>query len=226
MTDSYRPYLLVEGDHIGILLSPGSWLISTGTPHSFGETLACLPTGSVEVPTTLGSLTEAELNRNLRTRYLGVLGGDVLSSLEMEFNLAAGRVAMRHHLGGRLPGKCLSLGMSASSVPIVSADIEGKGRLPMIFDTGFRHSYMDEIKGNDVSPIGLSKDYHPLLGTIEVALFRLRVQIGTFVGALCFATNPKVSEWCREQGAGGVLGWEILNHRKVACLRSRRELWL
>lgn len=210
---------------MGILLSPGAWMLSTGTPASFGGTLACLPTGAVEVPKMLGNLSEAEMNRQLGTRYLGVLGGDILGNHETEFDLPAGRVAMRRELGTPLPGLGTPIIMTDMNLPVVLADVENKRIIPMVFDTGFRYSYLEAITVND-ERVGHGTDYHPLFGRIEVELFRKKVKMGSLDCTLSFAVNPEVTRWFKKAGASGLLGWEILKHGKVAYLPARRELWL
>lgn len=222
----YRPPLRIRVNHLCVLLSPGDWLVDTGSPFSFGENAVCLPCGFHSVPRSHELLTLEELRAYVGVNVIGLLGGDILNQHDMLFDLPRQEMDIVKSLPGNLPGAKVPLRFTDKTVPVVEARIEDHGAVPMIFDTGAQFSYLADIKGNEVRAIGRAKDFHVSLGAYEVELYLKRVRIGSADQDVQFAYHPAISEMCRQRGTEGILGWEILRHGPAAYLPRRRELWI
>lgn len=222
----YHPPLRIQVNHLCALLSPGDWLIDTGSPVSFGETAACLPCATHPVAKSHPYLSLADLRGYVGTNVVGLLGGDILNSYEMLFDLPGQKLGIAKSLPGNSAGTRVPLRFTDKTIPILEARIEDQGAVPMIFDTGAQYSYLTDLRGNDLRPIGRARDFHAALGVYEVELHLKRVRVGNADMDIQFAYHPKVAEMCLQRGTRGILGWEILRHGPVAYLPRRGELWI
>lgn len=222
----YLPPLRIRVNHLCTLLSPGDWLVDTGSTVSFGEVVACLPCGLHPVPRSHGQLSLEALRDYVGIDVVGLLGGDILNHYEMLFDLPNQKLGIAKSLPGNPAGTRVPLRFTDKTIPILEARVEDHGTVPMIFDTGAQYSYLVDIKGNDVRPIGRAKDFHAALGVYDVELYLKHVRVGSVERDVQFAYHPLVSEMCRQRGTQGILGWEILKHGPAAYLPRRRELWI
>ena len=97
----YLPPLRIRVNHLCVLLSPGDWLVDTGSPISFGETIACLPCASHPVAKAHPCLSLAELRGYVGSEVVGLLGGDILNHYEMLFDLTNQKLGIASNGLGR-----------------------------------------------------------------------------------------------------------------------------
>lgn len=232
--------LYVEANHLALRLSPGAWLVDTGSDASFGVAPVLHITAEPRpVLEKIGNLTPAKLRAVTGGNYIGLIGNDILGELEVLLDLkrSASGIACFHAAKiSDLPGRRVGLEFIAGSkTPVVQATV-GDEAVRVIFDTGAQYSYLESLEGIEAKPVGPSTDFvitakGPV--NFDVNLHEVTVTVGSITAPITFATEPgkltcppAVGALLKATGTQGILGWEILKHGRMAYLPRRGELWI
>jgi len=230
-TQLATPGLFVCKNHLALRLSPGPWLVDTGSGVSFGEApVLHLSEVIHRVKPSHGNMGVQRLSKLTNERRVGLIGNDILGLYDIVFRLGDGHggVAEFHQrLPREKPGKRVDISLiEGRNVPTVMTAVEGLGDRRMIFATGSQYSYLASLAGLDAHPIGKGKDFLPSCGTFAVDLYEVTVKLGSITASLKFAHHPKVSKALKTMKADGIIGWEILKHGPALYSLANRELWI
>lgn len=243
MRNSHPHNLYIEANHLALRLSPGPWLVDTGSDVSFGQSpVLHLADEPYHVPESIGILGIEDINRLTRGNFVGVIGNDILGRHTTEFILhGTGRANGLAYFDVLLADtanrrKEPVAFVKQTSVPTVNVHVVGTGGRRLIFDTGAQYSYLESLEGIEAKPVGPSNDFvitakGPV--AFDVNLHEVTVSLGGVTAPITFATEPgkptcpaPVGNLLKATGTDGILGWEILKHGPMAYLPRQGELWI
>lgn len=230
--------LYIEGNHLALRLSPGPWLVDTGSGASFGRApVLHITKEPVHVPERIRNLTPAKLKALTGCNFVGLIGNDILGELEMIFDLKrSGDGSARFHATdiSEVRGRRVEVELvTAGRIPVVSTEVCALSKR-MVFDTGAQYAYLGSLEDCQVKRLGRSTDFvitphGPEV--FDVDLHQVIVTLGDVTAPLTFATEPgkptcpaPVAKLLKATGTEGILSWEILKHGPMAYLPRRGEL--
>lgn len=232
------------GNHIGVNISPGPWLLATAFPKSIGRVSALVCGNTHHLETSYSGLHVDGLSALTKSHFEGMLGMDILSKYEWFIDLD-GRSRRRPKnifcIAEVLPieHRGIKVGLDFSEdvkTPLLTLSIGKSARQRVVFDTGAQYSYLESLEGIEAKPAGSSTDF--VITTdgakvFDVDLHEVTVTLGSITAPLTFATEPgkltcpaPVGKLLKATGTDGILGWEILKHGPMAYLPRRGELWI
>jgi len=222
----------IDGKHIYANVSPGPWVLATGSPASFSTRTHGLPIRGIihEIRTEYRKITMEHLRDIGDVGGEGLLGNDVLSQHFIGLYLSKNPKLRRVHFADvpltPIPGaQRLPLKMH-KGVPIVEAALEGHGTASFIFDTGSRISYVADPTLLTGEPVETCTDFIPLVGQFKVDVYMAEIRLGSITAPLRFAHHPLVTLKIQKAKATGIIGWEILRHGPALYYAGIREMWI
>lgn len=230
--------LYIEANHLSLSLSPGPWLLDTGSDVSFGRAPVLHVTKEpIHVPASNGAYTVPKIRMATNVPYVGLVGNDILGKFDTLLDLANDNVARFISADiTSIAGRKVELGfVTNSKIPIVNAQV-GLNEFRMIFDTGAQYSYLSTLEGIETEPAGVATDFvfkNGVAKVFKVELHKVVSSLGGVTAPITFASEPgmrtspaQVSTLLKATGTNGILGWEILKHGPMAYLPRRSELWI
>jgi hypothetical protein len=229
---SYYP-LEIEENHLIARLSPGPWIIDTGSPGSFSSTCPQLPIGEYlhQIPSEFNGLTEQKLREYTNASCIGLIGNDILSKHHVCFRSrsakkGSGSISFTNDTP-ETPQGAVHVPLDLSDgYPIGVAKVNGAGEIPVLFDTGAQISYLADRDWLTGAPIDRVNDFMHGIGRFEADVYVATVTLGSITASLKFAHHPKVSSALKRIKARGIIGWEILKHGPALYSLANRELWI
>ena len=211
--------------HPFITLDGRRWLFDTGSPVSFGSS-AHLTIGehtAAIAPNYFGCTAET-ITRYTGIECAGLLGGDVINRFDWILNVRAGRISYTsdapEHVGERHQL------YDVLGIPLIDARVRGQPRR-MIFDTGAQYAYAEEDMLDGLPIIGRQTDFLPGMGTFEIDLRRVPVQIGSVALTLeCGSLPGMFAMALMLTGAAGIVGSAALHQATIAYAPRRGALFL
>jgi hypothetical protein len=211
--------------HPFITLDGRRWLFDTGSPVSFGS-IAHLTIGehtAAIAPNYVGCTAET-IARHTGIACAGLLGGDVINRFDWILDARAGRISATsdapEHVGERHQL------YDVLGVPLIDAHVRGQPRC-MIFDTGAQYAYAEKDMLDGLPIIGRQTDFLPGMGTFDVDLRQVPVQIGSMAFTLeCGSLPGMFAMALMLTGAAGIVGSAALLHATIAYAPRRGALFL
>lgn len=203
----------------------GLWLIDTGSPTSFSAHESIELDGArFGLRRSLLGYTADRISELVGFEIAGLLGNDVLSELDWQFDLTAGRATVSAE---PLPMEGASIPLdSFMGTPIIAAEVGGRP-CRLILDTGAELSYFPPEFFHGLAPNGRFRDFNPLLGWFDVDLYSLEARVAGIPFTLRSAPipdNPGVLQMAFSMAAvQGLVGIQILQGQlTLYCPRQRR----
>lgn len=222
----------VIGNHLYANVSPGPWLLDTGSPGSFSAQLRGLPIREIihPMPSHYRNVTMMHLREIAGIKAEGLIGNDILSQHFVALHLSGRRDHGWINFADKplqpISGaQRLTLSME-TGVPIVEARMEGRENAPFVFDTGAQFSYVADPRWLQGEPIGRFTDFMPLHGKFEVDVHLATIRLGSITAQLRFTHHPAVTRKLKSAQADGIIGWEILRHGPALYYAGVREMWI
>ncbi len=197
--------------HLFVEVDGGLWLFDTGAPSSFGGvTSLSIDEETFHVASSYMGMTAGVLSRYVGVECAGLLGGDILNSLDFTFDPTAETIAASHEL---LPlhGSPIELD-EFMGVPVVPATIAGSA-YRMFFDTGAQVSYFQHDMSS-FPPAGTLTDFYPGMGRFETETHVVDVELGGATHVLRCGTLPGIiGMTLQHAGTDGIVGNELMRGR-------------
>lgn len=220
-----RAPLLLERDHLVVRLDGGLWVLDTGSPFSFGRAdWVELGGARLPVPDEAFGLDADRLSDLVGARLEGLIGTDLMSGFDLDFDLRAGAVTIGPDLpvpdGDRVP---LSFLMGVPSLDARSRI----GPHRMLLDTGAQLSYLQADGADRFPDAGPVRDFLPMFGPFETGTRHVPFRVGgADVTLRCGRLPDLMGMTLRMVGADGIIGAELFRDRRVGYFASRRLLTL
>lgn len=218
--------LTIHDNHLCLGLASGDWLVDTGSPMSLGEVAVEIGNATHPVARNFLGFSVEKLREWVSDRYVGLIGVDILNRYVVDFDLPGRRVGFLVGLPNETPEQRVSIELVTGGIPMLEADVEGRGRQRLIFDTGAQYSYLNDIAPGEAERIGRGMDFHPMLGRYPIEFFIKRLKVGSLDQDLQFTTRATVSQMCKLLGAQGILGLEPLRTHRAVYNPKGREMWI
>ncbi|GIU77639.1 MAG: hypothetical protein KatS3mg005_0877 [Bryobacteraceae bacterium] len=206
----------------------GLWLIDTGSPTSFSARESIELDGArFGLERSLLGYTADRISELVGFEIAGLLGNDVLSELDWQFDLKAGRATVSAE---PLPMEGASIPLdSFMGTPIISAEVGG-GPCRLILDTGAELCYFPAEFFRGLAPNGRFRDFNPLLGWFDVDLYSLEARIASIPFTLRSAPIPGDAGMLqlafRMAGATGLAGIQVFLGRSAFYSPRQQRLAL
>lgn len=216
------PLQLRDG-HLFAEIDGDPWLLDTGAPSSFGASPALRVCGvEFRLPSAYLGLTADALAGFVGGPCAGLIGGDVLGSLDLILDVPGGTLGVsRDELvhDGRVVRTDPFMG-----IPIVTATVGGEDHR-MFFDTGAQVSYLQDEALARHPGAGRVADFYPGFGRFETDTHELPVTLGGVAFRVRCGTLPGLlGMTLMMASATGILGNEILRGRVAGYFPRRRML--
>lgn len=210
--------LTIKQDHLLLALSPGPWILDTGSPVSISEQPVFLMGSNRPTRRSLGHANLASIRAQTGVDAIGLLGNDHLGSIDTYLDLM-GEYADFSNSGDMRDYDAVTLSpISSSSLHSVDVHVEGLGIRRMLLDTGAKYSYIDSMAGARTRQLGAAKDFQFApngMEQLDIELHHIHVRLGKLEGAIRCATHPDVTARLKGTDAVGILGWDILKYGRV-----------
>jgi hypothetical protein len=221
---SSYPLQKING-HIFIEVNGNLWLLDTGAPLSFGSAPDFSFEGEIfELESTYLGLTPETLSGFVGVRTAGLLGADILNSLDVIFNGLDNTITfslspLDHE------GQVVKLD-EFMGIPILSATVNGQDYC-MFFDTGAQISYFQDDTLKTFPPAGQMTDYYPGFGQFQTDTHNVDFLIGGSSFILrCGCLPDLLGMTLMMAETEGIIGNQILQDRVVGYFPRRKELVL
>jgi hypothetical protein len=204
----------------------GLWLIDTGAPTSFSARESIELDGArFGLRRSLLGYTADKISDLVGFEIAGLLGNDVLSELDWQFDLTAGRATVSAE---PLPMEGDSIPLATfRGTPIIAAEVGGRP-CRLILDTGAELSYFPAEFFHGLAQNGRFRDFNPLLGWFDVDLYSLEARIAGIPFTLRGAPIPKdfglLEMAFHLAGAQGLVGIQILQGQPTLCRPRQQQL--
>lgn len=199
--------------HIVVTIDGKDWLVDTGSPLSFGDIDFVLNGRKIQLLAECMGIGARFLTEHTDIPLTGLLGTDILNSLDVVFDLPKGVIQLNPelavHTGAEIP---ISLCMG---VPVLSARINGE---PMhcFFDTGAQVSYASSLLLRQEDQIGIFQDFYPTLGAFETILHWADLKLGNTLFRIRCGVMPEfMAGMMSFAGATCIIGNEIMREHQT-----------
>jgi hypothetical protein len=151
----------------------GRLIIDTGSPASLGPDIAVQLLGcAIQLNSTIGNYAWGQIQESLPFEAVGLIGVDAFSGSSLAFDLTNGTLAL---LEMPVEGSHEPFIMGS---PVVRCQI-GEENLLAVLDTGAGLSYLRDSRfASFGKPLGGARDFHPMLGELEVDTVDCSVTLG------------------------------------------------
>ncbi|MCB5249440.1 MAG: hypothetical protein WCY87_06085 [Candidatus Cloacimonadales bacterium] len=199
--------------HIIATIEGEDWLVDTGSPLSFGDIDLVLDGWKIQLLAECMGIGAKFLTEHTDIPLSGLIGTDILNSLDVVFDLPKGvsRLSpeLAVHTGAEIP---ISLCMG---VPVLSARINGE-HMNCFFDTGAQVSYAPCCILRQVDQIGIFQDFYPTMGAFETILHWAELKLGNTLFRIRCGTMPDfMAGMMNISGATCIIGNEILQDHQI-----------
>jgi hypothetical protein len=223
--------LYVENDHLMARLSPGPWIIDTGSTGSFSTTCPILPVGptSHRVRRDFQGFTMEKLRDLSGLQAEGLIGNDILAKHRIGFHLTdKERTSFVHFaeipLIPSVNSRRLAIRMRHGA-PVIEACLAGTGTLEAAFDTGAQISYVADRSMLMGQSVCRATDFIPDYGQVVVDVHLIGVHLGSIEASLRFAYHAEATRKMESTGSLAISGWEVLRHGPLIYDLSKAEMW-
>lgn len=216
--------LIVESGLMYARLGGGDWIVDTGSPSSFGDGAVELDGSAHRVPARLSALNAEYLSRESGHAVAGLIGTDLLNTVDVVLNAPAGTVSFSQ-AQVEMPGSIVPL-THFLGVPLAQVTVSGVSAQVFV-DTGAQIAYMpaDDIAG--FPSLGAYDDFYPMIGHFQTQTHAVEVEMGGVTYTLrCGCAPPAVQLTLMAADAGGIVGSAVFCDRKVGYFARRRQLVL
>jgi hypothetical protein len=217
--------LEILAGHPFVTLEGRRWLFDTGSLASFGS-IARLNIGghtAAIAPSSFG-ITAETITQYTGIECAGLLGGDVINRFDWILNARAGRISYTSDAPEHV-GEQHQL-YDVLGIPLIDARVRGRLRR-MIFDTGAQYSYAEEDMLDGLPIIGRQTDFLPGMGSFEIDLRRVPVQVGSVALTLECGSLPGMFAMALTlSGATGIVGSAALLQATITYAPRRGALFL
>jgi hypothetical protein len=153
---------------------------------------------------------------------VGLLGADVLGRFDHIFDTAAARLTVSTAELSH-PGQSVRVD-EFRGIPIVTARVGGHDHR-LFFDTGAQISYLQDESLRSFPSAGRATDFYPGVGQFQTDTHNVPVSLGGVAFTLLCGRLPGLLETTLlTAGTVGILGNEILRHRRVGYFPRRRAM--
>ena len=169
--------LIYCANHMFVDLPEGRWLVDTGSPATFGIP-GHITWGGVRrsVPLQFGPANIPEIQTQIRTPFVGLIGTDLLNAQDSCWDGPAGEFRMGD--ANVHPAATNVEFESLMGMPILQARI-GAHSARCLFDTGAQFGYvLNEHLVEGGTPDGRITDFNPIIGAIDSPAWRAEVGLG------------------------------------------------
>jgi hypothetical protein len=223
--------LFVDNNHLMARLSPGPWIIDTGSAGSFSTTCPILPVGSTShaVGPDFQGFTMEKLRHLSGLQAVGLVGNDILARHHVGFHLTDNDRTSVVQLAETplIPSanaQRLTVRMRHGA-PVIDASLAGTGTLEAVFDTGAQISYVADRSMLTGQPICRATDFIPDYGQIVVDVHLIGVRLGGIAASLRFAYHAEATRKMERTESRAIIGWEVLRHGPLIYSLSKVEIW-
>lgn len=218
--------LTFEKDHLFFVLDGGRWLVDTGAPTSLGRADAVTVAGrTLDVADGYMGLDADTLSGFVGIEISGLLGADMLSGLDVVFDVPAGRAHVSADQELALTGTELSL-TDFMSIPIVEAKIRGQAHR-LFFDTGSPISYLQDSVLAEFPSLDPVEDFYPGFGQFTTETNQLALTLGDIDLELrCGSLPGLLGMTLSMAGVSGILGNIVMADRKLGYFPKRSRMVL
>lgn len=213
--------LQVVAGHLFVSIDGDPWLVDTGSPSSFGKAGAITVGGrAFHIAAESWGMTVDSLCAYVHTPCVGLLGADVLNTLDVVFDVAAGTARFSHE-----PLSCHGEQIALTffnDLPMAAVHV-GQYDYRMFFDTGAHLSYFQCETLASYPHAGVERDFYPQYGHFETVTHTVPVRIGAAVEQVMrFGQLPEtLAAGLVMADADGIVGNELLLHRRVGYFPRR-----
>jgi len=218
------PLMLKDG-HLFTEINHQLWLVDTGSPISFGsENSIILNQKKFTMLSNYMGLSSAKLSQFVGVPCVGLLGADILGNFDQIMDCCNGTLTLS---SDELPptGQQLSV-HHFMGIPIMTVQV-GNQTQSMIFDTGAQLSYWQNNTLYQFQASGTVSDFFPGIGEFETETYLVPTQIGSVDFTLRYGMLPELlGMTVMMTGAEGIIGNEILLHKKISYFPRRNMLFI
>ncbi len=213
--------LVLDRGHIYATVDGAEWLVDTGAPVSLSARSSFrLCAHDRAVAASYLGLDASTLSGFVGRPVSGLLGMDVMATLDVAFDIADGTLTLSEN---PLPvaDAVVALG-DVMGVPVVQATIGGRSSA-VFFDTGAQVTYLRDARALGAVPAGELRDFYPGLGEFVTETWHVDATVGAVTIQTRCGVLPDLLELTLQlAGVDGILGSDILaSHRVVMAMRRR-----
>ena len=209
--------------HLLVSIGGRHWLLDTGSPESFGDIAEVSLDGKTfAIAADYMGLTASQLSGYLGHTIAGLLGADVLNSVDVVIHVDSG-IATVSNEEIELQGE-IHVMQEFMSIPIIDVKV-GDQNHRMFFDTGAQISYFQNDSLDQFPERGVLDDFFPGMGEFQTDTYDVPMGIGSTEFLLRCGSLPGLMGMALTvAGTEGIVGNEVCVGRVIGYFARRSEL--
>jgi len=211
-------------NHMFTELDGQMWLIDTGAPTSFGNSL-CITIGGLlfEPVSSYHNYTAETISLYTGVSCAGLIGVDFFNQFDIIFDMDGGKMILSTE-ESVISGQSMYMD-NFMGIPIITTHI-GDTAYRMIFDTGAQISYFMSDSIIEYPSAGIFKDFHFTVGLFDTETYNVPMVLdGCKYTFRCGDFLPdSINKVLNASSTQGIVGNEIYHNRLIGYFPRRNTL--